>query len=292
MNSLQTPHQTGLGILAILTSIISVNAGAAFAKHLFPLVGAAGMTSLRIGFAALLLLLVCRPWRKLPQAQNFKIVILYGVILGIMNLLVYQAFACIPIGIVIAIEILGPLSVVLANARRVIDFVWFILALMGLCLFLPLKISETSLDIVGILFAIGAATAWACYILIGKKLSSDATLNTVAIGMVIAACVAAPFGIMEAGTTLFEPSILFSGLMVALFSSALPFPLEMVALKRLPTPIFSMIVSASPMIAALCGWIILGEQLLLHQWLAIVLIVTAIAGSTYKQSASSQHKTS
>ncbi len=287
MNILQTPHQTGLGILAICTSMISVNAGAAFAKHLFPVVGAAGMTSLRIGFAALILLLVCRPWRKPPKMQNVKIVILYGIILGLMNLLVYQAFASIPIGIVIAIEILGPLGVVLASARRLIDFVWFALAFMGLCLFLPFNnVSESSLNPVGILFAICAAIAWACYIVVGKKLSSDATINTVAIGMMIAAFVAAPFGIIEAGKTLLEPSILFYGLMVALFSSALPFPLEMVALKRLPAHIFSIIVSSAPVIAALCGWVILDEKLSMHQWLAILLIVAAIAGSTYKKTSS------
>lgn len=284
MNTPQIHQQTGLGILAILTSSISVNAGAAFAKHLFPLIGAFGMTSLRIGFAAVILLLICRPWRKFPNAQNLKIIAIYGVILGLMNLLIYQAFARIPIGIAIAIEILGPLGVVLASARRVIDFVWFILALVGLSLFLPLQTHDAALDGVGILFAIGAAIAWACYILVGKKLSTDSTLNTVAIGMFIAACVAAPFGIIEAGSALFSPSILFMGLMVALFSSALPFPLEMIALKRLPTHIFSIIVSASPVIAALCGWAILGEALFLHQWIAIFLIVIAIAGSTFKQS--------
>lgn len=283
MKTLLDQHQTTLGILAILASSVSVNAGAAFAKHLFPLVGAAGMTTLRIGFAALILMSICRPWRKLPNAQNLKTIARYGIILGLMNLLVYQAFARIPIGIAIAIEILGPLGVVLASARRVIDFVWFVLAFVGLCLFLPLESTDASLDLVGILFAMGAAISWACYILVGKKLSTDSTLNTVAIGMFVAACVAAPFGIYESGMTLLSPSVLMMGLMVAVFSSALPFPLEMMALKRLPTHIFSIIVSASPIIAALCGWIILGEQLLRHQWIAIFLIVTAIAGSTFKK---------
>ena len=284
MNTLHTHHQTSLGILAIVTSSISVNAGAAFAKHLFPLIGASGMTTLRIGFAALILLIISRPWRKLPSAQNLKIIVLYGIILGLMNLLIYQAFARIPIGIAIAIEILGPLGVVLASARRVIDFVWFALALVGLGLFLPLETNEVSLDLGGILFAIAAAVAWACYILVGKKLSSGSTLGTVAMGMFVATCIATPFGILEAGIALLSPSVLWMGLLVALFSSALPFPLEMIALRRLPTHIFSIIVSASPIIAALCGWIILGEELLRHQWIAIFLIVIAIAGSTFKKS--------
>lgn len=278
-------QQTGLGILALFGSSLSVNAGAAFAKHLFPIVGASGMTTLRIGFAALFLMLVSYVWKKKPsKPHDYKTLLLYGAILGIMNLLIYQAFARIPIGIAIAIEILGPLAVVLANAKRFIDFVWFALALAGLALFLPLKASETSLDIIGILYAIGAAVAWALYILVGKKLSRDSTLGTVAMGLFIATFVAAPFGIHEAGMTLLSPSVLLFGLLVALFSSALPFPLEMVALKRLPTHLFSLIVSASPIIAALCGWVILGEALWVHQWVAIFLIVIAIAGSTFKPS--------
>lgn len=278
-------QQTGLGILALFGSSLSVNAGAAFAKHLFPIVGASGMTTLRIGFAALFLMFVSYVWEKKPsKPHDYKTLLLYGAILGMMNLLIYQAFARIPIGIAIAIEILGPLAVVLANAKRVIDFVWFALALAGLALFLPLKASETSLDIIGILYAIGAAVAWALYILVGKKLSRDSTLGTVAMGLFIATFVAAPFGIHEAGMTLLSPSVLLFGLLVALFSSALPFPLEMVALKRLPTHLFSLIVSASPIIAALCGWVILGEALLMHQWVAIFLIVIAIAGSTFKPS--------
>lgn len=283
MNNLQTPQQTSLGIVAILTSLISLNAGAAFAKHLFPVVGASGMTTLRIGFAALFLLLISWIWKKNTKPQNLKTILLYGIILGVMNLLIYQAFARIPIGIAIAIEILGPLCVVLSSARRVIDFIWFTLALVGLGLFLPLQTNEATLDIGGILFAIGAAISWAAYIIISKKLSKDSNLNTVAMGLFIGACIAAPFGILEAGSALLSPSVLLTGLLVALFSSALPFPLEMMALKRLPTHIFSIIVSASPIIAALCGWIILGEELLVHQWIAIVLIVIAIAGSTFKK---------
>ena len=284
MKNQSIQHQTGLGILALFGSSLSVNAGAAFAKHLFPIVGASGMTTLRIGFAALFLMFVSYVWKKKPsKPHDYKTLLLYGTILGMMNLLIYQAFAKIPIGIAIAIEILGPLAVVLANAKRFIDFVWFALALAGLALFLPIQKSEASLDIIGILFAIGAAVAWACYILVGKKLSHSSTLSSVAIGLCIATCVAAPFGIWEAGMTLLSPSILWFGLLVALFSSALPFPLEMVALKRLPAHLFSIIVSASPIIAALCGWVILGEALLVHQWIAIFLIVTAIIGSTFQK---------
>jgi len=283
MNTLSTHHQTGLGMLALLGSSISVNAGAAFAKHLFPVAGAAGMTTLRIGFAALLLLIITRFWGKSTQAHHPKTILLYGVILGLMNLLIYQAFARIPIGIAIAIEILGPLAVVLGSAKRLMDFMWFGLALIGLGLFLPLDVNETSLDIVGIAYAIGAAVAWACYIVVGKRLSKDSTLSTVAIGLVVATCVAAPFGVIEAGSTLLSPPVMMLGFLVALFSSALPFPLEMMALKRLPAHLFSLLASASPIIAALCGWVILGEELLLKQWIAIFFIVAAIAGSTFHQ---------
>lgn len=285
MNTSHENHHTTLGILAILASILSVNAGAAFAKHLFPLVGAAGMTTLRISFAALILVLFCRPWRASISLKQAKSIIVYGVILGCMNLLIYQAFARIPIGIALAIEILGPLGVVLASARRVVDFVWFGLALTGLGLFLPFQTTETALDMVGIFFAMAAALSWALYIIVSKKLSSASTLNTVALGMVVATCVAAPFGIIEAGKELLTPYILGTGLLVAIFSSALPYSLEMLALKRVPAHLFSMIVSSSPIVAGLCGWVILHEELSMHQWIAIVLIVMAITGSTFKKQA-------
>src|ERR1700712_3614787 len=150
-------------MLALAGSLVSQNLGAAIAKGLFPVVGVEGMAALRIGLSALLLLAFWRPWRhSLTRAQAVG-VLAYGAVLGAMNLCIYHAFGRIPIGIATAIEVTGPLAVVLAASRRALDVAWVALALAGLALLLPLA-SQRALDPLGLAFAFGAAVSWALYI--------------------------------------------------------------------------------------------------------------------------------
>ncbi|MFC7287291.1 DMT family transporter [Herminiimonas glaciei] len=273
-------NQPIVGAIAVITSLVSQNIGAAFAKTLFPLVGPAGMTSLRIGLAACLLVLIRRSWNAMPGQSIYKNLIKYGVTLGLMNLLIYQAFARIPIGIAVAIEILGPLSVVLLGAKQRWDFIWLVAAICGLALLLPLYGGAPVLDPIGVLCAIGAALSWAFYILAGKKVSSQQGVDAVAWGMVVAALVTVPFGIAGAGTALLSSKVLLIGLVVAALSSAIPYSLEMTALRRMAAPLFSLVVSTAPAIAAIAGFLILDEKLTIIQWTAIALIIFAAAGST------------
>ena len=273
-------NQPLVGALAVTSSLISQNIGAAFAKSLFPIVGPAGMTFLRIGLAAILLVLIRRAWKAMPRQSVYRSLIVYGMALGVMNLLIYQAFARIPIGIAVAIEILGPLTLVLLGARRRWDFVWLAVAIAGLGLLLPLKENSTALDPVGVLCAIAAAVAWALYILAGKRISGVSGVDGVAWGIVVAAIITAPFGIAEAGAALASPNVLLLGLAVAALSSAIPYSLEMAALRRMAAPLFSIVLSTAPAIAALAGFFVLDERLSASQWLAIVLIMCAAAGST------------
>ncbi|WP_324125789.1 EamA family transporter [Aromatoleum sp.] len=269
-----------MGPAIVFLSLAIQNLGAAFAKYLFPLVGAAGMTTLRIGLAAMLLLLIRRPWRSVPGREHVGAILRYGAMLGLMNLVIYQAFARIPIGIAVAIEVLGPLAVVLAGAKRRADFVWLFAALLGLGLLLPLKAQTSSLDLLGIAFALAAAASWALYIVFGKRLAGASSVDGVAWGMLVAAIFTAPLGIWQAGSTLLTPNILLMGLAVAALSSALPYSLEMIALRRVPAHVFGILVSSAPAVAALAGFLVLGESLQAVQWLAICLIMVAVAGST------------
>ena len=272
-------HQpTGAGVLAVLMSLISQNVGATFAKHLFPLVGAGGVTFLRIGLAACLLLALRRPWRSGFSHNHVRSLVIYGAVLGAMNILIYQAFARIPIGIAVAIEVTGPLAIVLLGSRRPRDFLWLASAVGGLVMLLPLN-SKTALDPLGIAFACGAAICWALYIVFGKRLSADLGANAVTWGMVIAAVLTVPIGAANAGAALLAPETLLVGLGVAALSSALPYSLEMAAMRRLPAHVFSILLSAAPAVAALAGFIVLGERLLPLQWLGIGCIVFASAGS-------------
>ncbi|WP_420144535.1 EamA family transporter [Sphingobium sp.] len=266
------------GAGAVLLSLSSMNLGAAFAKTLFPLVGAYGIAALRIDLAAILLLLFRRPWRR-PIPRDIRWPLLaYGVTLGFMNLFIYQAFARIPLGIAMAIEVTGPLAIVLFGSRRPRDFLWLGAAVAGLLLLLPLK-SDAALDPLGVAFAVGAAACWALYILTGKRISGALGGDAAAWGMLVAAILMMPVGLAHAGAALFSPWVLMVGLAIALLSSAFPYSLEMEAMRWLPAPVFGLMLSSAPAVGALAGFIVLGERLTPLQWFAILCIMAASGGS-------------
>jgi len=267
----------GLPLVALAASLASQNLGAAIAKSLFPVVGIEGMTALRIGLSALLLLGFWRPWRRPVARGDLASLLVYGAMLGGMNFCIYQAFGRIPIGIATAIETTGPLVVVLAASRRALDVAWVLLALAGLAMLLPLATTRP-LDPVGLLFAFGAAGSWALYIVFGKRVSGLARGQAVSLGMLVAALLAVPVGIAHAGAAMLVPATLLAGLGVALLSSAVPYSLEMAALRRMPRHVFGILVSATPAVGAACGALVLGERLSALQWLAIACIIGASAG--------------
>jgi inner membrane transporter RhtA len=272
---LQVRHAAALPALAIGAAMVSTYAGAAFAKQLFPLVGSEGVVALRVGLSALLLAAFTRPWRVLPSRAELPTLLLYGLTLGCMNLLIYRAFARIPIGIAVSIEVMGPLAVVLLSSRRARDFVWVACAAFGLWLLLPLRGASTALDPAGIGYAAGAAFCWAMYIVFGKRASTAAGSGTVAWGMLAASVFIVPIGASYAGSALLSPFVLMAGLAVAVLSSAAPYTLEMIALRRLPRRVFGILVSSSPAVAALAGFVVLGERLSGVQWLGIALVILA-----------------
>lgn len=280
MSNRRSPHRQSVacGAGAILASQASQNAGAAFGKHLFSVVGAEGMTTLRIGLAAVMLLAILRPWRFPIGRAHAVSLVLYGATMGLMSLLIYLAIARIPLGIAVAIEVTGPLSIVLLGARRALDFIWLTAAVGGLLLLLPLNTSSI-LDPLGVLYAAGAAVCWAFYVVFGRRVSGPLGHRAVAWGMLVASLIVAPIGFGHAGTALFAPGILLAGLTVAALSSAVPYSLELSAMGHLPASLVGILLSAAPAVAALMGFLILGERLALVQWFAIVCIVAASAGS-------------
>lgn len=265
--------------LAILGSLLSVNAGAAWAKGLFPAVGSAGVVALRVGLSALILLALVRPWRFTLRRADIPNIVIYGVMLGAMNLCIYRSFERIPLGIAVAIEVTGPLAVVILSSRHARDFLWVACAGIGLWLLLPTAANSAALDPVGIAYALAAAFCWAMYIVFGKRVSSLDGGQAVSLGLLAACVFVVPFGVAQAGAGLLAPAVLGGGLAVALLSSALPYTLEMKALKRLPQRVFGILVSAGPAVAALAGFLLLGERLTTLQWLAIGLVTLACGGA-------------
>jgi inner membrane transporter RhtA len=264
---------------AVLLAIISVQGGAAIAKGLFPVVGAAGTASLRIGLSALMLLVAVRPRLGQLRAAQWRAVVPYGVALGMMNFLFYCALARVPLGLGVTLEFVGPLLVALAGSRRWLDVLWAVLAGAGIALIAPW--GGHGIDPVGMLFALAAGGCWAIYIVLGGRVAEVLPGNTaVAVGMLFATLAVLPFGLGDGQLVHLTPRLLGLGAALALLSSALPFTLEMQALKSLPTRIFSILMSIEPAAAALCGLVFLHERLTPAQWVAVVLVMAASAGAT------------
>lgn len=268
-----------LPYLALVGGMVSLAVGTSFAKGLFPLVGAEGTAALRVGLSALVLMAIWRPWRfRLTRADAGR-VLLYGLVLGLMNLSFYMALRTIPLGLAIAIEFAGPLSLALIHSRKVVHFLLVGLAVSGLAMLLPIWSGIEGLDPVGVAYAAFAGLCWALYIVFGKRLSHMHAGQSVALGMSTAALVILPFGASTAGLALLAPAVLLMGLGVALVSSALPYSLEMIALRHIPKRTFGVLLSVEPAIGAMAGMVLLHEQLSSLQWLAIGCIVAASIGA-------------
>jgi inner membrane transporter RhtA len=268
-----------LPYLALLGAVSMLPIATSFAKRLFPLVGAPGVTSYRVTFAALILLAIWRPWRMRLSRPDLIAAARYGAVLGLMNLSFYMAIRTIPLGVAIAIEFLGPLAVALSAARRAVHVLWVALTVAGLALLLPIGPDVGRLDLGGAGFALAAAAFWALYIVFGKRTSHLHAGVAVALGMSTAAIVVVPFGVATAGLKLLSPAALGLGLLVAICTSAIPYSLEMVALKGIPRRTFGVLLSIEPVAGALAGLVLLGERLTALQGLAIACIVAASAGA-------------
>jgi inner membrane transporter RhtA len=266
-------------IPAVLFAIISVQSGAAIAKTLFPAIGAAGTASLRIGISAIILLAVYRPNLLKITPNQWKIVIPYGLSLGAMNLIFYLAIERIPIGLAVTLEFIGPLVVAVIGSKRLIDYLWVLLAAIGIVLIAPW--SNNGIDLLGVLFALLAGALWAAYIVLGTKVSKIMKGgDAVATGMLFASILIVPFGILENGLTNLTPTFLYLGIALALLSSAIPFTLEMKALAQLPARTFSILMSLEPAAASIFAFIFLQEYLTFNEILAVVFVVIASVGST------------
>ena len=261
----------------VLLGVISLQVGAAFAKQLFAQAGATGVVTMRLVFAALVLLAVWRPAVRMPR-RTFAVVAGYGVVLAAMNLSIYQAIDRIPLGVAVTIEFLGPLAVAVVGSRRRLDLLWAALAAAGVFL---LSDAQGGVGLAGVAFALLAAVMWAGYILLGSKLGSRTTGgHGLALGMAVGAVVALPFGITGAGAALLRPEVLGAGVVVALMSSVIPYSLELEALRRIPPRVFGVLMSLEPAVAALAGFVVLGETLGWVQWLAVACVVVASVGAT------------
>ena len=268
-----------LPVAVLIAAMLCFQLGATMAKGLFPAVGASGTAALRLALSAIMLLAVWRPWRLRLTAREMRVILIYGLALGWMNFFFYLSLRFIPLGIAVALEFAGPLALAMAASRRAVDFVWILMAGLGLLALLPLGIGSAQLDLVGVGCGLAAGACWALYIYFGRKAGAAHGGQTTALGMTIGAIVIVPIGAAQAGMQMLSPAILPAALGVALLSSAIPYSLEMLAMPRLPTRTVGVLMSLDPALGAVAGLLFLGESLSWVQWAAIVSIMAASAGS-------------
>jgi inner membrane transporter RhtA len=273
--------RTLLAVLAVLVAMVSFQTGASLAKQLFPLVGPVGTTLLRLGFGALILCAIWRPWRQKLTRAELRTIVIYGVAMGGMNLSFYIALKTVPLGIGVAVEFTGPLAVAVLASRRAIDFVWAALAAAGIVLILPIFGGSAPVDLRGILWALLAGACWGAYILLGQRAGASVHEGTVAaLGMATGALCVLPFGVAVVGKPLLNPAILPIGIGVAILSGAFPYSLEMFGMKRLPAHTFGVLMSVEPALGAVIGRVLLHETLAALQIVAIACVIAASVGST------------
>lgn len=235
-----------------------------------------------MGFAALVLLLLWRPRITGYTRREYLIAALFGIALSSMNLCLYLAIDRIPLGVAVTLEFVGPLGVAVAGSRRALDVLWAVLAAAGILMLAPLGIiGEVDLDPVGVMLALLAGVFWALYIILSAKTGSIFPGGT---GLVIAMCLGAvvllPLGIAGGGYALLDPWLLLAGFGVAMLSSAIPYSVELEALRKLPSRIFGVLMSLEPAVAALIGFLVLSEQLGFRSVGAMLLVTVAAAGAS------------
>jgi inner membrane transporter RhtA len=265
--------------LLVLLGIASVQFGAALAKGLFDELGVGGTVFLRVLFAALVLMAIWRPSLRGRARHDLLLVAVFGLVLAGMNLAFYSSLDRIPLGAAVTFEFVGPLGVAVAGSRRPLDLVWVALAAAGILLLSDL--GAGGLDALGIALALLAGALWAAYILLSARIGQRYDgADGLALAMVVGAAALVPVGVAEGGDELLVPWILAAGLAVAVLSSAIPYALEMEALRRMPTGVFGVLMSLEPGMAALAGYLLLGEGLVAREIVAIMLVVAASAGAS------------
>jgi inner membrane transporter RhtA len=262
----------------VLCSIVSIQCGSALATSLFDDVGTAAAVFLRSFFGALILILATRP-RSLAGFSRplVREIVLFGVVLSAMNLAFFAAIDRLPLGTAVTLEFLGPLGVALAGTRRPRDLLWVVLAAGGVFL-LSGGIGGDS-EVLGVAFALLAAACWAAYIVLNARIGGrHAGLVPLALAMALSAVLTLPFGI-HAGGNLLSAGTLATGLAIGLLSSALPYALELEALRTLPNSVFGVLLSLEPAVAAVIGFVALSQGLSAAEIVAVAMVVIASAGA-------------
>jgi inner membrane transporter RhtA len=267
-------------VLLVLAASVSVQTGHAFGKQLFGAIGPGGVVTLRLGFAAVVLLAVYRP--RLAD-HRLPLLLAFGVAIAGMNL-VYPALQYLPLGVASTIQLLGPLAVALLASRRRLDVLFVLLAAAGVWLCRDPAAGEVQLP--GLLLAAASAVAMGGYLVLSRRAgASSVDGSALAVAVSVAALLSLPFGIADGGAALLQPGVLLAGLGVAVLSAVLPYSFEFAALRRLPAGVVGVLVCLEPAVAGVAGYLVLAERLGPAAWVGIGCVVAAAAGITARAAA-------
>lgn len=285
------PNAQLLAILFMVLSMISYQISASFAKQLFEVLNPLTVTILRLCFASVIVAVMFQSWKiikRLPYLK-WRDLLCYSAALGLMNILFYISLGRLPQGIAVGLEFIGPLGLALLSIKNKSDYVWVLLAILGIALMVPWGQANANFDLIGAVCALSAGLCWAFYIYFGQKVvHQNIGMHALTIAISISALCLLPIGLWQDAPALIQTEYWGKALAIAILATAIPYALDLKALKHLTKTSYGTLSSISPALAALTGLLLLGEQITLLQWVALVLIMLASVGVTIRATRKTQ----
>lgn len=276
-----------LAILYMLLSMMAYQMNASFAKQLIATLDPLTVTVLRLSFASILIALMFRSWRIISQLKQLKWrdLLFYSAALGSMNILFYMSLGKLPQGIAVGLEFIGPLGLALISIQRRRDYIWVGFAILGIALMIPWHdATHQSFSYIGAACALAAGLCWALYIYFGQRVVQQKIgMHALTIAITLSALTLLPFGVWHNAPALFDTQYWGKALLIAILATAIPYALDLMALKQLSKLSYGTLSSLSPALAALAGLVILHEQISLLQWVALLCIIVASIGVTFRR---------
>ncbi len=280
------PNAQLLAVLYMVLSMTSYQISASFAKQLFTVLDPLTVTILRLCFAAIIVCVMFRSWKiisRLPYLK-WKDLLCYSAALGLMNILFYMSLGRLPQGIAVGLEFVGPLGLALLSIKNRSDYIWVILAILGIALMVPWgQAANHQFDLLGAACALGAGLCWAFYIFFGQRvLQQNMGMHALTIAISISALCLLPFGLYHNAAAVLDTQHWGKAITIAILATAIPYALDLKALKQLNKMSYGTLSSLSPALAALTGFILLGERIGVLQWIALACIMLASVGVTLR----------
>jgi inner membrane transporter RhtA len=261
----------------VMASALSTQLGSAFAVKLFGLTSPTLVAFLRNLVGAGVLLALMAAWRRRPRGLDARLIVALGVALGTMNATFYEAIDRVPLGDAVAIEFIGPIvvAVVFSQSRR--DLVFVALAALGILAFA--RPGPSHLSWLGLLFILAAACCWAVYLVLARRVATGPRrTDSLAMAMVVSAAWLLLPALLRSAGSLADPRVLALGAGIGIFSSALPYSIELAAMPRVSATVYGILLSLQPLVAALMGFALLGQRPGWLDGIGFALVIAASIG--------------